>query len=89
MDKEKIAMLYEGREQLVSDALDPMNKLSGLSEATGLKILDGIYVLIAMLRESGSSGTITVNIAHDKVTADEISHQIKTILKKQLSKEAT
>lgn len=56
MDKERIAMLYEGRDQLVRDASDSMNELKGITEATGLRILDGIYVLIAMLRDIGNHG---------------------------------
>ena len=56
MDKERIEMLYKGRDQLVGDASDPMNELKGLTEATGLRILDGIYVLIAMLHDSGNHG---------------------------------
>lgn len=51
MSGEKIEPLYEGREKLMKAASDPMNKMTGISEATGLKILDGIYVLILLLHE--------------------------------------
>ena len=43
----------EEREQNLQKATDPENQMRGITESTGILILDGIYVLIKELREFG------------------------------------
>lgn len=43
----------EEREKNFQKANDPVNQMRGITESTGILILDGIYVLIKELREFG------------------------------------
>ena len=43
----------EEREKNLQKATDPENQMRGITESTGILILDGIYVLIKELREFG------------------------------------
>lgn len=39
------------RKEILKEMSMPENNFKGMSEKTGLKILDGIYILIEMLRK--------------------------------------
>lgn len=44
----------------------PENQLRGITESTGLRILDALYILIAMLHQRETNGADEVNLDLDK-----------------------
>lgn len=42
------------RKRIIEAASDPVNAMRGMSESTGMLILDGLYTIIETLRESES-----------------------------------
>lgn len=44
------------RKEILKEMSMPENNFKGMSEKTGLKILDGIYILIEMLRKDELNG---------------------------------
>ena len=50
------------REKILEAASDPVNKMRGMTEATGMLILDGIYMIIEMLHGSESVTEQKINL---------------------------
>lgn len=44
----------ESRRKMLDQIAEPHNSFRGITEATGLRILDGIYILIEMLHRDVS-----------------------------------
>ena len=44
----------------------PENQLRGITESTGLRILDALYILIEMLHRQDANGADEVNLDLDK-----------------------